>query len=260
MSATEVRIHIQEIRNNMGLLSVTSRQGEGYIITYDFLELVNRLLESYGEFLGKIKARHIEHLEEFNEYNKRIMYHFKAMNKSSEANYSFKQVNLAIGEISGLLSFGEELEGSTERKVAVSAYNKLAKENETLTKMNELLIKHRGLPELNELLTTGKEVGLPIDEHWVLALCSSNLIESLVNKKLEELNEAKDGNFRKRYNRLATKIKEKEGRDVSQLLPMAVYDGIRNKLDHASHANIVTQDEANQVCKIVTNLIAELFQ
>lgn len=260
MSATEVRKQITKIQNSMSDMYVTYRKDAGYIITYSFLEKVNRLLDSFGAFLGVAKARHIEYLKEIEEWNKKISTYFQAMTKSSESNYSFKLVSLAIGEISGFLSFIEELEASPEQKVAISAYNKLVRENEALTKTNEFLVKHRGLPELNELLATGRKIGLPIDEHWVLALSSVNLIESIVNKKLEDLELSTEGNFEKKYRRLAKTIKENEKRDISQLLPLAIYKGIRNKLDHASHANKVTKEEANEICKIVTNLIAEIFQ
>lgn len=122
------------------------------------------------------------------------------------------------------------------------------------------MVRFKGLPELNELLETSRNVGLPTDEHWVLALCSANLIEAIVNKKLEELDESTEGNFEKRYKRLAQAIKKKEHRDISQLLPLAIYKGIRNKLDHASHSNRVTPKEAKDISKIVKDLINEVFK
>jgi len=122
------------------------------------------------------------------------------------------------------------------------------------------MVRFKGLPELNELLETSRNAGLPTDDHWVLALCSANLIEAIVNKKLEELGESTEGNFEKRYKKLAQTIKKKERRDISQLLPLAIYKEIRSKLDHASHSNRVTPKEAKYISKIVKNLIIEVFK
>jgi hypothetical protein len=99
---------------------------------------------------------------------------------------------------------------------------------------------------------------LPIDEYWVLALCSSNLIETVVNKKLEQLKVKADGNFEERYKKLCKVIKEKEGRGISQLLPSAIYK-VRNKLDH-SDFNIITPKEAREISKMVSEFMNEVFQ
>jgi len=54
-------------------------------------------------------------------------------------------------------------------------------------------------------------------------------------------------------------IKEKEGKDISQLLPLALYDGIRNKLDHASESNRVTPKEAQDISEWVIKFMKEIF-
>jgi len=120
---------------------------------------------------------------------------------------------------------------------------------------------HEGLalPELGELLDKAKATGLLVGENWVLALCSVNLIESLVNKKLEQLKESTDGSFDIRYKRLISAIKAKEKRDIQQLLPLALYNVIRNKLDHASHTSKVTSKEAKEISNIVISILKDLF-
>jgi len=262
MSVAEVREQIKIVQKSItDSQSITFRAGLGYIVAYEFLKKVNRLLECYGSFLGKAKAKYSDYLEEIENYDEEIKAYFEHMTKSSETNYCFKLVNLAIGKISELLSFVEGLEASPPRKkVSKRIYQKLLRENEANKRMIETLVKYKGLPELNELLEKARGVKIPTDEHWVLALSSANLIEAIVNKKLEELKVSKEGNFEKRYKRLVKSVKETEKRDISQLLPMALYKGVRNKLDHASHDNRVTQKEANQISKIVINLIAEVFQ
>jgi len=262
MSAAEVREQIKIVQESItSVYSTTYRIGLGIIVTYYFLEKVNLLLESYGAFLGKAKAKHSDYLEEIGNIDKEIKTYFEHMTKSSESNFCLKLVNLGIGKISELLSFIEELDASTpEKKVSKRTYEKLLKENEVNKRMIETLVKYKGLPELNQLLEKARKVKLPTDEHWVLALCSANLIEAIVNKKLEELKVSKEGNFEKRYKRLVKSVKETEKRDISQLLPVALYKGVRNKLDHASQDNRVTPKEANQISKIVINLITEVFQ
>ena len=54
-------------------------------------------------------------------------------------------------------------------------------------------------------------------------------------------------------------IKGKEGRDISQLLPSAVYK-VRTKLDHSSDSNTVTPKEAREISRMVVNFMNEVFQ
>jgi hypothetical protein len=103
-----------------------------------------------------------------------------------------------------------------------------------------------------------KNNSLLLDEFWVLALCSSNLIEAVVNKKLEQLGEKADGNFEERYKRLCKVIKEKEVKDIFQLLPSAVYK-VRNKLDHSSDSNTVTPKESREISRMVIDFMNEVF-
>jgi len=61
------------------------------------------------------------------------------------------------------------------------------------------MVQYKGVPELNNLLETARNIQLPTDEYWVLALCSSNLIEAIVNKKLKELDMKIEGAFKQKY-------------------------------------------------------------
>lgn len=108
------------------------------------------------------------------------------------------------------------------------------------------------------MLETAKNVSLPLDEYWALALCSSNLIEALVNKKLEKLGKKTDGNFEEKYQKLCRVIKEKEGRDISQILPSAIYN-VRNELDHSSDSKRVIPKEAKDISKMVIDFMNEVF-
>ncbi|MGD0644312.1 MAG: hypothetical protein ABSA75_05340 [Candidatus Bathyarchaeia archaeon] len=69
-----------------------------------------------------------------------------------------------------------------------------------------------------------------------------------------------EGSFRDKYRRLCQAIRETEyNRDLSQLLPIALYEGIRNKLDHASNSNRVSEKEAKDISKIVIEFMNEVF-
>ena len=148
---------------------------------------------------------------------------------------------------------------TSEEMVPKRLHDKLLEESKVDKKVIETLSKYRGIPELEDLLEKAKAVGIDADQNWVLALCAVNLIEASVNKKLEELGETTDGSFDTKYKRLISAVKKKEHRDIQQLLPTAMYKGIRNKLDHASHANKVTKREAQEIKKIVTNILNDLL-
>lgn len=257
MSAQGVKEQIKTVQNSIAS-SASTFYGE---ITRDFLKKVNLLQESYGAFLGRAKAKHPEYVDEIDNIANEIKTYFEYLTRDSDYKYCFKLVNLAVGKISELLSFVEGLEASPpEKKVSTRVYEKLLRENEIKKRTIETLVRYKGLPELNELLEKARSVKLSTDEHWVLALCSANLIEAIVNKKLEELRLSTEGNFENRYKRLADAIKEREQRDIQKLLPLALYKGVRNKLDHASHALRVTPKEAKDINNIVINLISEVFQ
>lgn len=263
MSAGVVRYQIKEVQKLITDSRSTSfnMRTSQLLTTAYFLGGVNLLLQEYGEFIGKAKAKHSDYLEQINKIDGKIRQYFEYLMKTSEADYSFKLVTLGIGKISELVSFVEGLDKiSQEQKVSKLAYEKMAREKEALEKAIEIMAKFGGRPELNELLENARDVGLPTDENWVLALCSTNLIEAVVNKKLEQMKAPTEGNFKKKYKRLLNLIKEKEQRDIQQLLPLALYEGIRNKLDHASHTNRVTPKEAKQISKLVIDIITEVFQ
>jgi len=131
-------------------------------------------------------------------------------------------------------------------------------EKKRILKKLGIMVQYKCLPELNTLMEIAKNNSLLLDEFWVLALCSSNLIEAVVNKKLEQLGEKADGNFEERYKRLCKVIKEKEVKDIFQLLPSAVYK-VRNKLDHSSDSNTVTPKESREISRMVIDFMNEVF-
>lgn len=188
MSAEEIIKQIRLIRQKMA----RGVHYDGYSsfgsVTADFHSDVNYLLSLYGEFLGTAKAKHNEYLNELNKMDNIITEYFQALLSVSEDEHCFKLVNLGSGKISELLSFVNSLEKSpTEEKVSKVSYDKLVIEKEELRRTVEIMVQYKGLPELNNLLETAKNNALPLDEYWVLALCSSNLVEAVVNKKLVNL-------------------------------------------------------------------------
>jgi hypothetical protein len=204
--------------------------------TYRYRELtvgdlgeINLLQQRYGEFLGNAKARHQEYSKQLSILDDDITTCFAKITQFSSYKTIFQILNIAIGKIAELISFVETIESTPlEEKVTKSAYNKFLAEKESLQKTVEIMVQYKGVPELNKLLETAKNNQLPTDEYWVLALCSSNLIEAVVNKKLRELDVKVEGSFKEKYRKLCSAIKEKEGTNISQLLPLALYDGIRN--------------------------------
>lgn len=252
-----------QIRNNMKeqlVYSSFSINRTKWEVNSRFLSDVNYLNQVYGTLIGRIKARHLE-LDELRSMDEYITQCFVKLLESADADFSFKLVNIAIGKIFELFSYINIIESTPpEDKVSKASYDKIEREKEELEKTNRFLVQYTGLPELRSLIEKSNSIGVSVDEYWVLALCSSNLIEAVVNKKLEALNVKAEGAFKKKYRRLCGAIKENEGKDISQLLPLALYDGIRNKLDHASHSNRVTPKEAKDISNMVIEFMKEVFQ
>jgi hypothetical protein len=259
MSATEVRDEIRKVQ--LSMIGDFSHYSVGDV-TASFLGSVNLLHQKFGEFVGKAKAKHPEYVDQIDALDSKVGYYFEYLTKSSFYASSFKLVNLAIGKICELLSFIDTIETiPLSETISRKAYDELAEENAALRKTIKVMANFELLPEINELLENARSIELPIDENWVLALCSANLIEAIVNKKLNDLGESCEGSFEARYNRLVKIVKEKEqGRDLQRLLPLAIYKGVRSKLDHASHENQVTPREAKDISRIVIGLMTEVFQ
>jgi len=253
MSASEVKKRIEKLQSEMDSC------GHFTYVADDVIMGVNYLLDAYGKFLGEAKAKHRDYLEELEVLDRQAEVYFASLIKGTSSRFCHSVIALGVRKISEVLSFVERLNAVSEEKVSKRLYKKLRKENEANKKVIEILSRVRGIPELNELLEKARGVGIEIDEGWALALCSVNLIEAGVNQKLKELEESTKGSFATRYKRLISVIKTKEHRDIQQLLPTALYD-VRNKLDHASHANRVTSREANEIKKIVINILDDLFQ
>jgi hypothetical protein len=133
-----------------------------------------------------------------------IIEYFQFISKFIEKpEIGFTLINLASGKISELISFISTIDTMPPvEKVSKSSYDKILSERDELKKTVEIMVQYKGLPELNTLMETAKNNSLPLDEYWVLALCSSNLIEAVVNKKLDQLKQKAEGNFEERYKKL----------------------------------------------------------
>jgi hypothetical protein len=257
----------KEIRNLMSGIQIricnpiSHGYSDGSGVQPGFIGDVNLLLQMYGVLIGKAKARHPEYMNDIVKMDSKICEYFENLSRIEGSGMSFKIFNVASGKISEFLSFLDTLETTPpEERVSKVSYDKLAKEKDDLKKTVEIMVQYKGLPELNDLLEAARNISIPLDEYWVLALCSANLIEAVVNRKLEKLGAKADGSFRARYQKLCKIIKDKENRDIQQLLPIALYEGIRNKLDHASDSNRVTQKEAKDISKMVIEFTNEIFQ
>lgn len=257
MSAENLRKQMQKIQDEM---DDDYHYIEYTTLTPLFLKDTNQLHQIYGEFVGKAKAIHPEERNQITSLDNEITQYFNLINKFiDEPKRGLTLISSASGKISELISYINALESKPpQENVSKSSYDKLLNQRNELKKTIEIMVQYKGLPELNTLMETAKNHSLPLDEYWVLALCSSNLIEAVVNKKLEQLKEKTDGNFEERYKKLCKVIKEKEGRDISQLLPSAIYK-VRNKLDH-SDFNIITPKEAKDINKMVIDFMNEVFQ
>lgn len=266
MSAGNIRTQINQLREHMTGSFLYSRYSSAagcFIVTENFFKDLNQLQQTYGEYLGKAKANHSEFNEQLTKMDDYINECLQGMLESTHANICFNLLNLAVGKISELVSFVDTLETiPPEEKVPKKAYANLLKEKEQLEKTAEFLVKHSNFQGVSDLLEKAKGIGLPVNRDWVLALCSVNLIEAIVNAKLESFGIKVENRmfFKDKYQKLCEAIKQKEnGRDIYQLLPVALYEGIRNKLDHASNSHKVTKEEAEEISKIVIKFMNEVF-
>lgn len=258
VDADELKEQMLEIQKKMRKYGTYSISFDD-TVTAEFHSDVNLLLLLYGKFIGEAKSKYQDRLNELTELDKAINGYFELLLKTANNDQCLKLVNLAVGKMSELIFSVETWERAPPNaKVSKEIYDKIVRERDELRKTVEIMVQYKGVPELNNLLETARNIALPVDEYWVLALCSSNLIEAIVNKKLEKLGEKAEGSFEERYKKLCRVIKEKEKRDISQLLPSAVYK-VRNKLDHASDANRVTPKEAKDISKMVIEFMNEIF-
>ena len=260
MSSDKLRNQIQVIQGRMKNPYYSNYEKNSKITAF-YQSDANLLQQIYGEYLGNARAKHKEYSKEFSEFDYDIRTCFVKLAQTEYYVSSFGIINLAIGKICELVSFVETIESMPpEDTVPITHYNKLLREKEEAEKTARFLVQHTGLPELRTLMENTNKVGIAIDEYWVLALCSSNLIEAVVNRKLEQLGEKAGGSFRARYQKLCRIIKQKENRELQKLLPIALYEGVRNKLDHASDSNRVTPQEAKDIGKMVIAFMNDVFQ
>jgi len=197
--------------------------------------------------------------QEIVDYDVYISKCFEGLLETSMADKCFQFTNLAIGKISQLIAYTQTLEALPKDVVPKALFDQAVIEKEQIEKTAKFLAMCGNMPEINSLIENGCKIGLPIDKHWVLALCSVNLIEATVNLKLEKMGLKAEGSFKEKYRKLCSLIKEQEHRELFQLLPTALYDGVRNKLDHASNSNRVTEKEAKEINRFVMRFIGQVF-
>jgi len=263
MSTTSVRIRIEQFKQAMN-----KNADEDTVVKYYTVHALEELLEEFGSVLGRAKVDHPMYSDVLSKIDEDARSYFQSIPKEEFAGVSmmpqiqdYAQVcSLGIQKVLEATAIVERLDNPPEgTTVSKKEYEKLARENETQKQVIKILSESRGYPDILELLRLSQFCGIQIDENWVLAVCAVNLIEAAVNKKLEDLKQKADDEFAKRLRRLASVIKEREDRDIQQMLPETFYQGIRSKLDHASHKYHPTKAEAESIYKIVASFLKELF-
>jgi hypothetical protein len=230
-------------------------------LTPFFYRDLNELQQIYGNFIGKAKATYPNENNYLTTLDTEIIDYLTTIaNVYNVPKKAFSLLNLASGRISELIAYVNTLASRPPiETIPKSVYAKALNEKEELRKTIDIMVQYKGLPELNTLMESAKNHSLPLDEYWVLALCATNLIEAVVNKKLKQLGEKDDGNFEERYKRLCEVIKQKEGRDIHQILPSAIYK-VRNKLDHCSDSTTVTPNEAKEISQLVMGFMNQVLK
>jgi len=260
MSVEEVRKAISSVQSAMTDRRSYYYEDNDQVVSSYYLATISSLTRSYGQYIGKGKAANPTYIDEINKLDEKITEYLELFVKSKRTDYCFKLTNLLINKISEILFFIENLDNIPIKEMVLkSDYKELLLEKKGIEIALEHMSKYRGDPKLEDLLLKTRSIGIPLDEHWVLSLCSVNLMEALVNRKLDQLGVDSGGSFKQKINRLSDEIKKRENRDISNLVPRALYDGIRNKLDHASDKNIITYQEALHISDIVMQLLDELF-
>ena len=130
MTVEEIRAQIKRIQNlidDYDSYSFDRILGD-YRVTPKFMNAVSLLFSKYGSFVGEVKAKYPEYLEEIEKIDKLIGSYFEYLTRSSKRDYSFKLVTLAIGKISELISLIETIETHPPKeKVSKAAYERLIK-------------------------------------------------------------------------------------------------------------------------------------
>jgi hypothetical protein len=98
---------------------------------------------------------------------------------------------------------------------------------------------------------------IEVDENWMISVCALSLIEIMVNKKLDQLGEKREGDFRKRLNRLVEQAKRKEGKEVGNIVTDIFYVA-RNKILHGGE--VPTRDERRKIIDFVRELATKLWE
>jgi len=241
---------------------------ENTFIRYNTIHALEELLEEFGSVLGKAKVDYPAYSDQLDRLDEDARSYFQSIPKERFAGTLMKltvqdyaQVcSLGVQKVSEAISVVDRLNNPPEgMTVPKQEYDRLASENRIQKQVIKILSESRGYPNLAELVRISRSCGIQIDENWVLAVCAVNLIEAAVNRKLEDLKEPTEGTFSVRLERLASSIKKLEGRDIQQMLPTAIYDKIRSKLDHGSHRYRLTEAEAENIYRNVASFLKELF-
>ncbi|MBU7026371.1 MAG: hypothetical protein HXS48_05465 [Theionarchaea archaeon] len=160
---------------------------------------------------------------------------------------------------SGLQDLGKERSRVEKISETLSVLQRMAGERDRLeTEKEKLTLRIARLEEVSRdfshLINIGNTIG--VDENWIISACALSLIEVMVNKKLDELGEKKEGDFRKRLNRLVEQVKKKEGREVGKIM-LDIFYSARNKVLHGG--GVPTEDEKRKIVDFVGELADKLW-
>lgn len=128
-------------------------------------------------------------------------------------------------------------------------------EDEKKDLMKRITELEETLQDFSLLIDIGEPIG--VRENWLISACALSLIEIMVNKKLEEYGCKKDGEFRKRLNRLADIMKKEEEKEISKIIINVFYD-MRNRVLHGGETP--TSDERRKIVGHVEELANELWK
>jgi len=253
----------QITRARIEQLKIAIKENAGWSsVQISTLHALEELLEVFGSVLGRAKVDFPAYSEQLSKLDQDARSYFQILPKFVHELKEFVQYcMLGVQKVSEAIAIVERLDNPPQgMTVAKQEYDRLASENEIQKRVIKMLSESRGYPDLLNLTSIAKSGGIEVDENWVLAVCAVNLIEAAVNKKLEDLGQSIEGDFSKKLSRLTVAVKESEGRIIQQMLPSALYDKVRHRLDHASHKYHPTEAEAENIYRDVASFLQDLFR
>jgi len=240
---------------------ISERQTITGPISNQIIIAVAKLLDAFGEYLGAKRAEHPTHVSEIEVLDRdaRSCFQDARLHVDNSSQY-MTVIGIGVQKVSETVRWLEDLSKQPKDLITKDEYDKAVKERKEAENALERILRNWGPPALKEIISKAQSGGLGhLDESWIIAVCSVNLVEAAVNRKLEILGSSTEGKFKERLDRLATLVKEKEGRDIQKVLPRMLYEGPRQLLDHASHGQGVTPEEADQIRRAVVSFLENLF-